>query len=685
MPYTIKKFNGQTLVTIQDGTVDSVSTNLQLPGKNYSGYGSSLNQSLVYLLENFANSVEPSNKIVGQLWFDTSVKKIKVYNGIDFKPLASTEYGATPPTGQLLGDSWFNTTTGQLFIYDGTTHKLIGPPLTNPSAAQLTNRRLVDDGGNTHTVLLSVFGDSVISIISKEEFTIDQSQTPIFGFTKVYKGITLPSRTSYPNIQFGGVAKTSETLLIGTTEYPAVNFVQNVGNSQVMNTDLKLRVEPTITNGVFTNLRGMFIGGSDNLYFGYNSGTGYISNLTGQAIALSVTSNGTLTKVVNVDASGLIPSSDSKISLGTATDKWKSVYANNFFAVDDPTLAPNNSAFRGRVVGTSVSATDGFVGNLTGNVKGNLLKADGTEVVNVTSVTPVFTGRTNGNHYGNVVNVNAVGADQVAIDVSGTTTIFRGAFSGTSEVASALKISGITQPFLGFVGNSASTNSNFFNTVACRDSAGDLYARYFKGVADKATAILDQNGIPRLASVGTAPYTVVVRDSDGSIQATNASSADSADTLNGMIASVSNVPSSIVARDAAGDIFVSVVHGQATSAKYADLAEKYLADAEYEVGTVVAIGGEAEVTACTWGDRAIGAVSANPAHLMNAELEGGTAIALKGRVPVKVVGAVKKGQRLIASNNGCAVAAVPHANDVFAIALQSSDDSGIKLVEALIL
>jgi hypothetical protein len=685
MPYTIKKFNGQTLVTIQDGTVDSVATNLQLPGKNYSGYGSSLNQSLVFLLENFANSVEPSNKVIGQLWFDTSVKKIKIYNGVDFKPLASAEYGATPPIGQLTGDSWYNTTTGQLFIYDGAAYKLIGPPLTNPSAAQLSNKRLVDDGGNLHTVLQAIFSDSTIAIFSKDEFTIDATQTPVVGFTHVYKGITLPSRTSVPNVLFGGVAKTSESLIVGTTEYPAVNFVQNVGNSQIMNTDIKLRIEPTIVNGTVTNLRGMFVGGSDNFYFGYNSGTGFISNLTGQSIVLSVNSNGVLSKVVNVDASGLIPSSDSKISLGTTIDKWKSVYANNFYAIDDPTLAANNSAFRGRVIGTSVTATLGFVGNLTGTVKGNVLKADGTEVINVTALTPVFTGRTNGPHYGNVINVLASGVDQTAIDVSGATTIFRGAFSGTSEVASALKVTGITNPFNGFVGNSASVNSSFFNTVACRDSAGDLYARYFRGISDKATAILDQNGIARLGSVGTAPYTVVIRDSDGSIQATNASNADSANTLNGFTASVPNVVSTIVARDIAGDIFVNVMHGVATSSRYADLAEKYLADAEYEIGTVVKIGGEKEVTASTWGSRAIGVVSANPAYMMNSELEGGTYIALKGRVPVKVIGRIKKGDDLVATNDGMAMIAIPHASRIFAVALETSNDEGPKVIEALIL
>jgi len=97
------------------------------------------------------------------------------------------------------------------------------------------------------------------------------------------------------------------------------------------------------------------------------------------------------------------------------------------------------------------------------------------------------------------------------------------------------------------------------------------------------------------------------------------------------------------------------------------------------------IGGEKEVTASSWGGRAIGVISENPAFMMNKDLEGGVYVALKGRVPVKVIGAVRKGQRLIASNDGCATAAVPHANDVFAVALESSDDTGVKVIEAVIL
>jgi len=80
---------------------------------------------------------------------------------------------------------------------------------------------------------------------------------------------------------------------------------------------------------------------------------------------------------------------------------------------------------------------------------------------------------------------------------------------------------------------------------------------------------------------------------------------------------------------------------------------------------------------------------------MNAGLEGGTYIALKGRVPVKVIGPVKKGDKLIASSDGCAAEAGSVLKnmpiragafpDTFAIALETNNEPGVKLVEAIIL
>lgn len=152
---------------------------------------------------------------------------------------------------------------------------------------------------------------------------------------------------------------------------------------------------------------------------------------------------------------------------------------------------------------------------------------------------------------------------------------------------------------------------------------------------------------------------------------------------------------SIACRDIDGNLNAVLFQGTATQALFADLAEKYLTDKEYEVGTVVTVGGDAEVTACKRGDRAFGAVSANPAYMMNAGLEGGTYIALKGRVPIKVHGPVRKGDRLIACHDGCAgevtqvIKNLPiragSFPDTFAIALESNDDPDVKLVEAVII
>jgi hypothetical protein len=153
---------------------------------------------------------------------------------------------------------------------------------------------------------------------------------------------------------------------------------------------------------------------------------------------------------------------------------------------------------------------------------------------------------------------------------------------------------------------------------------------------------------------------------------------------NPVSATTASVATTIVARDANQDIFANVFHGTATSANYADLAEKYLADAEYEVGTVVSVGGEAEITASKIGDLPIGVISERPAFRMNQTLVGGVYVALKGRVPVKVLGSIAKGQRLIASDTGYAQAATDRT-DTFAIALETNETSTVKLVECVIL
>ena len=124
-------------------------------------------------------------------------------------------------------------------------------------------------------------------------------------------------------------------------------------------------------------------------------------------------------------------------------------------------------------------------------------------------------------------------------------------------------------------------------------------------------------------------------------------------------------------------VYATTFSGVSTTAKYADLAEKYSADADYEPGTVLHFGGEAEVTICDTDmcRKVAGVVTTAPAHLMNSELEGvAAAIALQGRVPCKVVGPVAKGDMMVSAGNGCARAEInPVMGSVIGKSLENFD------------
>lgn len=134
------------------------------------------------------------------------------------------------------------------------------------------------------------------------------------------------------------------------------------------------------------------------------------------------------------------------------------------------------------------------------------------------------------------------------------------------------------------------------------------------------------------------------------------------------------------------------LRGISMEAEFADVAEIYVGDASYEPGTVVSLGGEAEVTQTTsYADQSVfGIVSTRPAYLMNARRKhdkNALPIAVAGRIPVKVKGEVKRGDRLIASDvPGVAQAAaadVP-AWSIVGRSLGNFSGEGIGLVEATV-
>lgn len=146
-----------------------------------------------------------------------------------------------------------------------------------------------------------------------------------------------------------------------------------------------------------------------------------------------------------------------------------------------------------------------------------------------------------------------------------------------------------------------------------------------------------------------------------------------------------NIKTGITLSSATGSKF----HGTATTAEYADLAEMYASDKAYEPGTVVMLGGTAEVTECAneQCEEVFGVVSTEPAYLMNSAMEGtGVAVALSGRVPCKVIGAVRKGQRLVVSSTP-GVAKASDTNDwkcIIGRALEDKTTEEVDVIEVVV-
>ena len=591
MAYQVDKFNGTFLTSVEDGTIDST-TDLRFVGKNYAGYGEVQNENFLHLLENFANTTQPPKSVLGQIWYDSANKRLKFYNGAQYKVAGGAEVSITAPSGLAVGEFWWDSTAKQLYTYDGSQFVLVGPEASPDLGTSSVVAQVVkDDLNNSHTILKLLAAGNCVAIINNDPaFNLSTTVNPIAGFTSpniIKKGITLASTNtsgvSQSDYVYWGTA--SNSLRLGGVL--AADYLQK--GSVIFDSEISFK-DPGFNLGDGNDLR-IRVENADEVI---------IENRLGNEITMRITVTETTDErdVAVFDRTGIVPGTTNVYNLGSSLNKWATVYAtsiNSNLLANDTTTAYNAS-------------TKAFTGSLTGNVIGT----DSTVLINATTKQIGYSaanlqGTLTGNVLGNV--------------------------TGTASNATALD-------------SKLPATTATVNTVAVRDASGNIAAVRFTGIADKADQLL--------------------------VGATYRSSATTA------------TADTIAARDASGDIYASLFQGTATSARYADLAEKYLADQEYEVGTVVVVGGTAEVTASSYSELAIGVVSANPAFMMNKDLEGGTYIALKGRVPVKVNGAVKKGDRLVAGDWGCAQVAADRL-DIFAVALESSDDAGVKLVEAIIL
>lgn len=213
-------------------------------------------------------------------------------------------------------------------------------------------------------------------------------------------------------------------------------------------------------------------------------------------------------------------------------------------------------------------------------------------------------------------------------------------------------------------------------------------------------------GSATMSSLGSATITVTVTD-DSHTHDTRyytKSQADSnyvnvtGDSMTGDLTSRSIVPSADSTYNLGSatlkynNVYGNTFSGTASQAKYADLAERYEADAVYEPGTVVIFGGDKEITTSDrfMDTRVAGVISTQPAYMMNSEAgEDSTHpyVGLKGRVPCRVVGPVQRGDMLVVSNvfgAGCACNE-PRIGSVFAKALENWNGSGVGVIEVALM
>ena len=181
MAYQINKTDGTIVATVADGQIDDRSTDITLIGKNYSGFGEIFNENLVKILENFAETTQPDHPLRGQIWFDSSQSKLKVYNGISFVPVSSATISSTQPSTLAIGDLWYDDVGKQIFFFDGTSAILLAPSYSSSQSISGLRVDTILDTLNQTRVITSLYNNGILlGIFAKDSFT---PKIAITGYT----------------------------------------------------------------------------------------------------------------------------------------------------------------------------------------------------------------------------------------------------------------------------------------------------------------------------------------------------------------------------------------------------------------------------------------------------------------------------------------------------------------------
>jgi len=535
-------------------------------------------------------------------------------------------------------------------------------------------------GNSNVTTLLAAFGSNTVSTTGNITSGL----------------VSATGNVSGGNLTTGG--KVSATGNIVTDQYFVGNFFGNVtgnfvvpgSNTQVIyNTSGNADASAGFTfNTAGPNLLTVLgtISSQGNVQAGNLRTAGLVSatgNITGgnligtlaTASQTNITSVGTLSSVTvtaNVAGGNLTTGGQVSATGNIRTANYLSVGQdiNVSGDVTATSYTGTSASLSGNVTGGNIR-TGGYVsaaGNVTGNyILGNIIFANGLPDTNT-----IQNGNSNvliGSSAGNIsINVNGISPIVIFTPLGQTTT---GIISATGTVTAGNIATGGTVSATGEV-TGANIRTTGIISATGTVTAGNIATGGTVSATGNITGgnILTGGLISATGNVASGNLTV----GTGNITGGNIVNANG--NAVGNIGSASN--------------YFNTVFAQATSAQYADLAENYLADAAYAPGTVVVFGGEQEITVTTEAadERVAGVISTNPAYLMNSG-EPGLPVALRGKVPVRVVGPVTKGDSLVTSTTPGAAFSVGrervYGQAVFAKSLESNNSDGEKVILAVII
>jgi hypothetical protein len=284
MSYIINKRDGTQLTTVLDGTTNTTATSLTLVGQNYIGWGEIFQENLVHLMENFARSALPANALVGQLWFDTTAKRLNVLVEEDlWRPLVTSVVNTLPPASPNVGDFWYDTTRRQVRVWNSTAWQIVGPTYTATQGPTGANAISIADSLNTprHVVSLESRGATFAIFNPYTEF-LTLNEVAGFG-NSIPRGFSFRSNIS-SDVLFHGTVENSMTLqgispdvfLRGDQDdYTTgnLNIINNGGLWLGSGSEARITYDPVTNNVIFalskeeTNFRltGLYDGGEKTM------------------------------------------------------------------------------------------------------------------------------------------------------------------------------------------------------------------------------------------------------------------------------------------------------------------------------------------------------------------------------------------------------------------------------------